>query len=148
MNDVREFLRAVRADLVERRLWPILLLAVAGGVAAVVLIGGGGSSTTPTSTPPPAVAGLGATGPALSPVPPSANLAVAETANGVAFQRQGSAHDPFVPLVSPTVVTGPTGVTGAQGSSASGSSSSGSSSSGGSGGTSVPRRRSRPSRRP
>ena len=55
-------------------------------------------------------------------MPPNINAAVAETANGTAFQRQSGAHDPFTPLVLPGEVTGPTGATGAQ---SSGGSSSG-----------------------
>ena len=79
-------------------------------------------------------------GPALSPVPPNSNAAIAETANGSLFQRQGGAHDPFT--TQPVATPPATGTTGASGSSASGSSpatgSSSSGSSGSSGGSSVP----------
>jgi len=141
MNDVRAFLRSLRADLIERRLWPLLVVAAAGLVAAVVLIGNGSSATT---TPPPTMPAGGLSvadeGPALSPVPPNSNAAIAETANGSLFQRQGGAHDPFT--LQPATVCGCTTASKtsasspASGSSASGSSSSGSS--GSSGGSSVP----------
>ncbi len=140
MNDVQKFLGAVRADLIERRLWPVLVLLVAGLVAAFVFIGGGPSASPPASTPPPAAtAGLAAQGPPLSALPPNTNAAIAETANGTAFQRQSGAHDPFAPLVLPSDTTGPTGTTGASSSSGSSSAGGGSGSgSSGSGGTSVP----------
>jgi hypothetical protein len=149
MNEVEKFLRSVKADILERRLWPVLVILVVGLVVAVMKFGGGVSANTPAVTPPPSGPDLAAQGPALSPLPPNSNAAIAETANGVAFQRQAGAHDPFTPLVlPPTGSTGPTGASSSSSSSSSGSGSSGppsgsgsgssGGSGGGSGGTSVP----------
>jgi len=139
MNGVNDFLRAVRADLIERRLWLALVLLGVALVAAVFLIDRG--STAPsvvTPTPAGAAASLGLDeGPALSQLPPNTNEAIAETTNGTLYQSQGGAHDPFSALIQPGIVAAPKPTTTSGGSS---SGSTGGTSGGGStgGGTSVP----------
>jgi hypothetical protein len=105
-----ELLRSLRADLSDRRMLPILValgLALAGALAYAVL--GGGSSAKPLAT-----AGLPAPsivkGPSLpvSQAPANPNAAVAETTEGVRYQRRAGSHNPFVPLASPKSQTSTT----------------------------------------
>jgi len=103
-----EFLKSVKADLLDRRLLPLVALvavALVGAVAYVALSGGGSSA-------PPHVAAVltpvspGGVGLATSQAVTSSGRAVAETANGTTQQRHGAAHDPFAPLPgSVTTVT-------------------------------------------
>jgi hypothetical protein len=94
-----EFLTSVKADLLDRRLLPIValvVLALVGAIAYVVL--GGGSSATPTA----AVSSAPATVPVgLSVTQTTPEKAVAETTGGVAEQRRGAARNPFTPLPEP-----------------------------------------------
>ncbi len=94
-----EFLSSVKADLLDRRLLPLVVLVALGLVAAVAYaaLGGGSSAATPTA----AVSGasVGPSGIALSQANPE--KAVAETTGGVSQQRQGSARNPFTPLPEP-----------------------------------------------
>jgi len=130
MNAVTDYLHALREDLRDRRMLPLVVLAgvaMLGAIAFVVLggSGGGSSAVTPsasTSTGP----GPGETT-ALSLTPASTSNAVSETATGAPQEhRGGSSRDPFTLLPSAIAAE-------AQ---ANGSSSSGSSSSGGSGSSS------------
>jgi hypothetical protein len=88
------FLSAVKADLLDRRMVPLLALV---GVALAAALGyavlGGGSSASPpiTATSRPVhVAGI-----TVSQAPANPNEAAAETTNGAPVQRHGLAHDPF-----------------------------------------------------
>jgi len=97
MND---FLISLKADLLDRRLLPLVALVAAGLIAAIAytVLGGGGSSATPTA--------------ALSSGPASASSgiaisqsdtekAVAETTSGGSAQHGGKVHNPFTPLPEP-----------------------------------------------
>jgi hypothetical protein len=98
-----EFLDSLKADLLDRRMRPLLALVGVALLAALgyaVLGGGGSSSTTPsasTSLPP---VSLGAPGIPISQAPttPNPNQALAETTSGSAQQLGGPSRDPFVPL--------------------------------------------------
>ena len=92
-----DFLNSLKADLLDRRLLPILALVLAGLVAAVayVALGGGSTAATPIPAATPAHT---STGIAVTPAPPSPAQAVAETTSGSSAQSQGRSHNPFKPL--------------------------------------------------
>jgi len=145
-----EFLNSVKADLLDRRLLPlvaVVVLALVGAIGYAVLGGGGSSATTPTaavSTAPVVTSGV-----AISQATPE--KAVAETTGGVTVQRQGKARDPFTPLPEPKVKTpaaasaNSSATTGSGTSSQSSTSGSGSTSQG-SGGSSKPSKPSTPAK--
>jgi len=134
MND---FLNALKADLLDRRLIPFVALV---GVALLAAVGyammGGGSSSAPAP-----LAGR------LTPVTPSGGIAVtgavaekavAETTDGVAEQRTGTARNPFAAIPgtgSPTTSKVAAGAPGASGSTGSGTTSAGSETTGAGSGT-------------
>jgi hypothetical protein len=94
MND---FFKALKEDLTDRRLRPIIAvaaIALLGAVGYAVLGGGGSSSSVPPATA--AVAPATPSGLATSPSVP--NTAVAETTEGDLTQHHGVAHDPFSQL--------------------------------------------------
>jgi hypothetical protein len=95
-----DFLSSLKADLLDRRLLPLVVLVVAGLVAAVgyVALGGGGSSAAPTSALATAPA-TASSGLAISQTSPE--KAVAETTGGASTQRGGAVHNPFTPLPEP-----------------------------------------------
>jgi hypothetical protein len=102
-----EFLNAVKADLLDRRMLPLLVvvgLALAGGLGYAVLAGGSSASAPPAASSRP----VHVTGITVSQAPPNPNQAVAETTNGAPVQRRGLAHDPFSPLPVRTVVVSTT----------------------------------------
>jgi hypothetical protein len=135
-----EFLGSLKADLVDRRLLPLVALVVVALIAAIAYVALGGSSST--ATPTAAVSSTPATvstGLATSQTTPE--TAVAEVTSGAAVQHHGSARNPFTPLPGTKAKSASTGSTstGASTTSSSSSSSSESStsspSSGSSGGT-------------
>jgi hypothetical protein len=131
MND---FLSSLKADLLDRRLLPLVALVAAGLVAAVAytVLGGGGSSAAPTA----ALAGgpaSASSGIAISQTNPE--KAVAEMTNGASAQRSGKVHNPFTPLPEPKAKTAAASKASSTSSTSSSSSSSTSSSSGGSSST-------------
>ncbi len=133
-----DFLGSVKADLLDRRLLPIVALVVLGLVAAIAYTVLGGSSSTSTSTPTAAVSTGSATAPAgLAVSQSTSEKAVAETTGGASQQRRGAARNPFTPLPEPKAKTQ---VASSSSSSSSSSTTSSSSSSGsgsqGSGGSS------------
>lgn len=97
------FLSSVKADLLDRRLLPIVALVGVALVAALAyaILGGGSSAVPPTA----AVSRGAATpsGVAISQTTPE--KAVAETTGGVSQQRNGSVHNPFTPLPEPKAKT-------------------------------------------
>lgn len=101
-----EFLKLLKADLLDRRLLPFVALIGVGLVAALsyaVLAGGPSASReTVTSVPP------SATGVAVSAAPTNADQAVAETTSGAFAQRGGNTHDPFSPLSGAAAVASST----------------------------------------
>jgi hypothetical protein len=88
-----DFLSSLKADLLDRRLLPILALVGVGLVAALAyaVLGGGSTATT---TPPVATAHVPG-GIAVSESKGSPVQSVAETTSGASAQRHGYAHDPF-----------------------------------------------------
>ncbi|MGA2454307.1 MAG: hypothetical protein ABSG93_12375 [Solirubrobacteraceae bacterium] len=92
-----EFLSTVKADLLDRRILPLVVLVALALVAAIayVVLDGGSSTGAPVA----AVARApvtGSSGLAISQANPE--KAVAEMTGGVSEQHQGTAHDPFSPL--------------------------------------------------
>ncbi len=93
---MNELLKSVKADLLDRRLMPIVALVVLALVGAVGYAVVGGGSSTPTGGA--AVAGVpshGTPGIVVTPAQATTAQAVLETTNGGAAQRNGAAHDPF-----------------------------------------------------
>lgn len=90
-----EFLASIKADLLDRRLLPlvgVVALCLIGAVAYAALGGSGESSpAAPKSAAAPSASGL-----AVSPT--STETAVAETTDGVKEQHGGRARNPFTPL--------------------------------------------------
>ncbi len=138
---VEKFLRALRDDLTDRRLLPLVGLVVAGLLAAIVFAVAGGSSSPAPQASAPAVP-VAKAGLPVSEASSGSRQAVAETVAGTAAQRQGGSRDPFEPL--PTAIkaalaaTVPAGKAAAATTSGSSSSSSSSSGSGGSPTTTTP----------
>ncbi|HEX3909526.1 MAG TPA: hypothetical protein VHW67_02340 [Solirubrobacteraceae bacterium] len=94
------FFKSLKADLLDRRLTPVLALLGLALVAALVYAamgGGSGSSTAPSaSAPAPAPTSSGV---AVSAVSTDATTAsAAETTSGSARQTRGSSRNPFAPL--------------------------------------------------
>jgi hypothetical protein len=129
-----DFLDSLKADLLDRRLLPLVALvglALVGALAYVVLGGGSSASTSPaTLATSPATASSGL------PISQSTTeTAVAETTGGVSRQHKGTAHNPFTRLpeakvASTTTSAASTSSTNTSSSSASSESSSSSKSSG------------------
>lgn len=89
-----EFLTAVKADLLDRRMLPLLVfvgVALAAAIGYAVLGGGSSASAPITSTSQP----VHVTGITISQAPPNPNAAAAETTNGAIVQHRGLAHNPF-----------------------------------------------------
>lgn len=80
---LREFVRAVRADLVEKRLWPVAALLIAAVVAipVVATMNSSGSGSTPAPSAPAPGVGVAAGGPAATSTQHTGHL--------------GPLHDPF-----------------------------------------------------
>jgi hypothetical protein len=136
-----EFLNALKADLLDRRLLPILALVGVALLAAsaYAVLGGGGSTATTASTATRPVS-TGASGIAVSPAPANPNEAVAETTSGASHQRGGVSRNPFTPLPGTKSTTASTSksTTGSGSSTTSTTSGSGSSSKGAGGTTPTP----------
>jgi hypothetical protein len=94
MND---FLASLKADLLDRRLLPLVALVAAGLVAAIAYaaLGGGSSTVTPTAATSSGTSSVPA-GLATSQTTPE--TAVAEVTSGAAVQHHGTAHNPFTAL--------------------------------------------------
>jgi hypothetical protein len=99
---MNEFLASLKADLLDRRMLPILVVlgvALAGALAYAALGGGGASTPTPVAS---SVAPPSASAPASS-ISASASTAgavqpVAETTSGSVHRSAGAARNPFAPL--------------------------------------------------
>jgi hypothetical protein len=96
---MNEFLAALKADLLDRRLRALMILVVAGLIAAVAYAVLGGSGSTPPATTP-SLTGASGSGGSITPVAAGSNpnQALAETPGGASKQRDGSTRDPFNPL--------------------------------------------------
>jgi hypothetical protein len=128
------FLNSVKADLLDRRLFPLVALVAVGLVGAVAWVALGGGSSTPSTAAHVASSGPSAP-PGLAVTATTAEKAVAETTGGVALQHGGNSHNPFAPLASAkkasqTSTSGASAKAGTSSSSGSSASNSSSSSSG------------------
>jgi hypothetical protein len=100
-----DLLTSLKADLLDRRLLPVLVLLgaiLAAAIAYAVLGGGSSSPTTPVARVAPS--GHGSSGPSLSvsAVASSQNAAVAETTEGKRYQHHSGTRNPFSPLTHET----------------------------------------------
>lgn len=95
---MKQLLENVKADLLDRRMLPLVLVAAAALIGAVAwtVVSSGSSASTTAAAPPPSLGTPSAGG--LSAVVVTPNKAVAETTVGGGEQRRGSARDPFAPL--------------------------------------------------
>lgn len=122
------FLSFVKADLVDRRLLPIVVLVGVAFVAALgyAIFGGGSTAATPTA----AVSRGPGTSASVAISQTTPEKAVAETTGGASQQQHGAAHNPFTPLpeTKPKSTTAAASSTPATSTGASSSSSAGSSS--------------------
>jgi hypothetical protein len=95
-----DFLNSVKADLLDRRLLPIVALVFVGLAAAIAyVVIGGGSTSGSTPAPSAAVVAPAPAGLATSQSSSTTSQAVAETTNGTAAnQHKGNARNPFTAL--------------------------------------------------
>jgi hypothetical protein len=136
-----DFLTSIKADLLDKRLLPIVALVVLALVGAIAYAVLGGSSST--STPTAAVQAPAATAAGLAISQTTPETAVAETTGGASQQRKGYSHNPFTPL--PEVKAKTTTTTKTASTTTGGGSSSSSGSSSTSSGGSTPTTPSQPS---
>ena len=107
MSAVTAFLSSLRADLLDRRMLPVLVAVIAVLVAAIgyAAFGSAGSVTTPAVPAVPAAVpatGSGATGIAISQVSKGSTGPVSEVTSGSALQHAGPTRDPLAaPAVKP-----------------------------------------------
>ena len=120
-----DFLNSLKADLLDRRLLPILALVAAGLVAAVAYVALGGGSTAGTPIPAPTPIHT-STGISVTPAPANPALAVAETTSGSSAQSRGRSHNPFNLLPADVKKAAPGSSTTTKTTSTSGSTSTGS----------------------
>lgn len=96
-----ELFNSLKADLLDRRLLPILALVGVALIAAVgyAVLGRGGSSTaTPTASSPSPRASTKTGSISVTPATTGAQQPVAETTHGASAQHGGSSRNPFTPL--------------------------------------------------
>lgn len=91
-----EFLNSLKADLLDRRLLPLVALIGLALVAAIAYAALGGGSTAPT--PSAAVSSGPTAAPGLGVSQQTSETAVAETTGGGSTQHHGAARDPFALL--------------------------------------------------
>ena len=94
------FLNSLKADLLDRRMLPIVAVVGAGLAAALAYaaLGGGGSGGATAQPSPSTPLAPGSAVIAVTPVQPSAGRAVAEITSGSSQQRRGASRNPFTPL--------------------------------------------------
>jgi hypothetical protein len=100
---MNEFVGAIKSDLLDRRMLPLLValgVALLAAVGYAVLGGSSGSSEPPAPTPVPRTIGI-----SVGEAPANPNQPVAETTNGAPVQNAGKARNPFAPLVAAKAVT-------------------------------------------
>ncbi len=104
-----ELFNSLKADLLDRRLLPIMALVAVALLAAVgyAALGGGGSSTaTPTAAGSPSPQPSTKAGSiAVIPAATGAQQPVAETTDGVSHQHGGPSRNPFTPLPGATTAS-------------------------------------------
>jgi hypothetical protein len=98
-----EFLQSIKADLLSRRMLPLLAVVALALVASIGFYLKGGSSSSPTRFANVPVAPTGSAVPALPVTVATANpnQALSETPGGSHYQSQGPTRDPFIALPSP-----------------------------------------------
>lgn len=115
---MNELLQSIRADLLSRRMLPLVAavaLGLLGAVAyAVSSIAGGGSAKPPAITSASLPAGAGSL--PVTPAPANPREAVSETPAGARYQTRGATRDPFKSLI-PTPAAKATAGASAQGTS-------------------------------
>ncbi len=122
-----EFLTALKADLTDRRLLPLLALAAVVLAAAIgYAVLGGGSNPAPAASPAVASASPATAGIAVTQTTPE--KAVAEDTGGGSQQRHGVARNPFIPL--PEAKAAATSASGSTSTSSTGKTAAGSTSTG------------------
>jgi hypothetical protein len=138
---MNELLASLKADLLDRRLLPVLVLlgaVLAAAIAYAVLGGGSSSPTTPVARVAPGNSvPSGGASLSVSQAPSNPNAATAETTDGARYQHHSGARNPFSSIGSSKAKSASTG-SGAGSTSATkgaSSSSSGSGKSSGAGGT-------------
>ncbi len=123
-----DFLSSLKADLLDRRLLPLVAVVAVALVAAIAYVEFGGSTaTTPRAgaSTGPATASSG-----LATSQKTSENAVAEVTSGTSNQHKGTAHNPFTPLPEAKAKTAATSTTSGTSSTPSGGSSSSTSASG------------------
>jgi hypothetical protein len=96
---VSDFFNSLKADLLDRRLLPVVIVLGAGLAAALayaVLGGGSGGATAQPAVSAPLAPGSAVI--AVTPAQPNAGRAVAEITSGASQQRRGGSRNPFSPL--------------------------------------------------
>lgn len=134
-----ELLQSLKADLLSRRMLPLLVLAVVGLFAAAgyAMLGGTASSSTtpPTGASTPTASIPPVEGPSVSVAPPNPHAALAETTSGGYYQHSGKMHNPFKPLEGSEASSGSKESGGGEGGSKGSGEEGGEGSSGGEGGS-------------
>ena len=101
MNAMTDFFSSLKADLLDRRLLPFLVVlgvVLVAAVAYAVLGGGSSSAPTPVTASVPAGASAAVGDVAVSQAPANPNQPISETTEGTSKQHHGVAHNPFTPL--------------------------------------------------
>ncbi|HEY3758436.1 MAG TPA: hypothetical protein VGL37_01635 [Solirubrobacteraceae bacterium] len=96
-----ELFTSLKADLLDRRLLPVLVLLgaiLAAAIAYAVLGGGSSSSSTPVARVAPNTHGSSGPSLSVSATTGNQNAAVAETTEGTRYQHHSGARNPFTPL--------------------------------------------------
>jgi hypothetical protein len=122
---MNEYLNALKEDLRDRRLLPLVVVAGALllGALAYAVLGGGSSSSTPAALGPHRPPGLETGTLAVTAATASSSNALAETTSGIgAQQHQGASRNPFALLPGTVVVAATSSPSGGGSSSSHGSS--------------------------
>ncbi|MGD1059392.1 MAG: hypothetical protein ABR992_18495 [Solirubrobacteraceae bacterium] len=106
-----DFLSSIKADLLDRRILPLVAVVVVALVAAIAYAELGGGSSTPASTASVATPAVASSGLAISQTSPE--NAVAEVTSGASTQHHGTARNPFTPLPEPKAKAAATSTTSA-----------------------------------
>jgi hypothetical protein len=95
---MNELLNSVKADLLDKRLFPLVAIVVLGLLGAVAWVALGGSSAPASAAH---VASIGPSTPSgLAVTQKTPTTAVAETTGGAALQHKGRSRNPFVPVTT------------------------------------------------
>lgn len=130
---MNEMLKSLKADLLSRRMLPLLILAAVALLGAAGYAVAGGSSAPPPAPSSTVAAAPPVEGPSVSAAPANPHAALAETTSGGSFQHTGHMRNPFAPLPgseSEEASSASTGSTGATSTTTGSNGSSGSTSAG------------------